>query len=80
MVYILGRGPMTLKSEEFLQRAADAEASAKRVTNPAYRDTYLELAKAFRDMANIVSEGAAPSDKHITELVERMIRKTTRSR
>ena len=75
----LGHTPMTLKPEEFLQRAAAAEASAKRVPDPAYRDSYLELAKAFREMAELLGQSATQSDKEIQELVERMIRKTTGS-
>ena len=67
---------MPMKAEEFLKRATDAEVSAKRISNPVYRETYLDLAKAFRDMANVVTEDSAPSEKHIAELVERMIRET----
>ena len=65
-----------LKSEEFIQRAENVEASARRVSDPAYRETYLELAKAFRDLANVRTEDSAPPEKHFAELVERMIRKT----
>ena len=71
---------MTLKREEFLQRAAEAEASAKRVSDPVYRDSYLELAKTFRDIAELLTEPGASSDKQIKSLAERMIRKTTSSR
>ena len=80
MACALGAWPMTLKREDFLQRAAEAEASAKRVSDPAYRDSYLELAKAFRDIAELLSERGAASDEHIKGLVERMIHKTISSR
>ena len=48
---------MTLKPEEYLELAAQAEASAKRASSPAIRQRSLDLAKAFREMARLLKTG-----------------------
>ena len=48
---------MTLKPEEYLERAAQAEASARRSSDPAIRQRFLELAKAFRELARLLKTG-----------------------
>ena len=57
---------MTLKPEEYLERAAQAEASAKRASDPAIRRRSLELAKAFREMARLLKKGRDKSTPKVS--------------
>ena len=50
------------KPEEYLERAAEVEATAKRASNPAIRQAATELAKALREMARLLTDGSGPSD------------------
>ena len=69
---------MTLKTEDYLERAAEAEALAKRASNPAIRDSFLELAKALREMAGLLTRPLTLSDAEVEQLAERMTAKTKR--
>jgi hypothetical protein len=63
---------MALTREGLLARADAAEASAARAADPVISRAYLELAAAFREMANEDSI-AAMSDEEVEALVRRMV-------
>ena len=59
----------------YSQRAAELEAMAKGITDLATREMCLELARRFRDIANVKSI-TQQSDTEIVSLAERMVGKT----
>ena len=67
---------MTLKAEDYLERAAEAEASAMRTSNPAVQEAFLELAKALRGIAGLLTTPLRLSDAQVEQLAERMTAKT----
>ena len=59
-------------SAHYIARAFELETAAAQVSSPAIRASYLELARSFREMANLVSV-AASSDEEAVRLAERMV-------
>lgn len=64
---------MPLSREKLLARAAQAEETAKTVSDPLCRTAYLELATALRHRAAQVTTPAGVTDREIEGLVERMV-------
>jgi hypothetical protein len=62
--------------EHYTTRASELEAEAKRVSDSNIRDSYLELARSFREMADLSSLTRAAKDDEIVCLAERMVGKT----
>jgi hypothetical protein len=62
--------------EHYSTRASELEAEAKRVSDSNIRDSYLELARSFREMADLSSLARAAKDDEIVCLEERMVGKT----
>ena len=62
--------------EHYNTRASELEAEAKRVSDSDIRDSYLELAQSFREMAHLSSLARAVKDEEIVCLAERMVGKT----
>ena len=58
----------------YTQRPAELEAMAKGITDLATREMCLELARRFRDIANVKSI-TQQSDAEIVSLAERMVGK-----
>jgi hypothetical protein len=58
----------------YLQRAAELEALAQ-ASDPDARTSYLELAEAFRDIANFTGVSQMQSDEEAVRLAERMVEK-----
>jgi len=63
--------------EHYSARASELEAEAKRLIDSRIRDSYLELARSFREMANLASLARAAKDDEIVCLAERMVGKTS---
>ena len=61
--------------EHYSTRASELEVEAKRVSDSDIRDSYLELARSFREMADLSSLARAAKDEEIVCLAERMIGK-----
>jgi hypothetical protein len=59
----------------YLQRAAELETMAKGISDLTTREMCLELARRFRDIANVKSI-TNQSDTDVVRLVERMVGKT----
>jgi len=59
----------------YLQRAAELEALAERAPDSALPEGYQNLARAFRDMANMASVSQSQSDEEALRLAERMVGK-----
>jgi hypothetical protein len=58
----------------YIDRAAELEAMAKGITDLATREMCLELARRFRDIANVKSV-TQQSDAEVVSLAERMVGK-----
>jgi hypothetical protein len=61
----------------YIQRAAELEAMAKGITDLATREMCLDLARRFRDIANVKSV-TQQSDIEVVQLAERMVGKPPR--
>ena len=61
----------------YSQRAAELEAMAKGITDLTTREMCLELARRFRDIANVKSV-TQQSDIEVMHLAERMVGKIPR--
>jgi hypothetical protein len=61
----------------YSDRAAQLEAMAKGITDLTTREMCLELARRFRDIANVKSV-TQQSDIEVVHLAERMVGKTPR--
>ena len=61
----------------YVQRAAELEAMANGITDLHTREMCLELARRFRDIANVKSV-TQQSDVEVVHLAERMVGKTPR--
>jgi hypothetical protein len=59
----------------YIDRAAELEAMAKGITDLATRTMCLDLAKRFRDIAQVKSV-TQQSDSEVLHLAERMLGKT----
>jgi hypothetical protein len=59
--------------EHYIARASELETEAKRVSVPSIRESYLELAHSFREMASVASLARAVKDREIVCLAERMV-------
>jgi hypothetical protein len=70
---------MPLTSDDLLQHAARAEASAQSIDDPIVKRAYLDLAAALREMAMATSDLASLSDEDVEHLAQRMVggRKST---
>jgi uncharacterized protein YerC len=62
------------KPEHYSVRASELEALAKGITDLATREMCLELARRFRDIANVKSV-TQQSDIEVVQLAERMVGK-----
>jgi hypothetical protein len=67
------------RPEHYSARATELETEAKRLTNSRIRESYLELARSFREMANLASLARAVKDDEIVCLAERMAGKISSS-
>ncbi len=65
--------------EHYIMRASELEAEAARVSVPSIRESYLELARSFREMANLASLARSAKDDEIVCLAEHMVGKTSGS-
>ena len=61
-----------MKPEECLELTTGDEASERRVSNSTLRESFLELAKASREMATLLANGSTPSDAKVERLAERI--------
>ena len=61
----------------YTDRAAELEAMASGITNLATREMCIELARRFRDIANVQSV-TQQSDIEVVQLAERIVGKTPR--
>jgi|GEM_PF-3267615 len=61
----------------YSQRAAELEAMANGITDLTTREMCLDLARRFRDIANVKSV-TQQSDMEVVHLAERMVGKTPR--
>ena len=61
----------------YSQRAAELEAMASGITDLTTREMCIELARRFRDIANVKSV-TQQSDIEVVHLAERMVGKTPR--
>jgi uncharacterized protein YerC len=61
----------------YSQRAAELEAMAKGITDLTTREMCIELARRFRDIANVKSV-TQQSDIEVVQLAERMVGKPPR--
>ena len=61
----------------YIQRAAELEALAKGITDLTTREC-LELARRFRDIANVKTVTQQSSDLEVMHLAERMVGKPPR--
>jgi hypothetical protein len=61
----------------YSERAAELEGMAKGITDLATREMCLELARRFRDIANVKSL-TQQSDIEVVRLAERIVGKTPR--
>jgi hypothetical protein len=61
----------------YSERAAELEAMAKGITDLATREMCIELARRFRDIANVKSV-TQESDIEVVRLAERMVGKAPR--
>ena len=73
------RAASVFEPEHYSTRASELEAEAKRVCDSDIRDSYLELAQSFREMAHLSSLARAAKDEEIICLAERMVGRTNRS-
>jgi hypothetical protein len=62
----------------YSERAAELEAMANGITDLTTREMCIELAKRFRDIANVKSI-TQPSDLEVVRLAERIVGKTPRA-
>lgn len=62
----------------YSERADELEAMAKGITDLTTREMCIELAKRFRDIANVKSV-TQQSDIEVVQLAERMVGKTPSS-
>ena len=53
---------MKLNPHDFLKRAAEAELSASAAGSPVLQGKFLQLARAFREIAMVLTEDPASSD------------------
>ena len=60
------------------QRAAELEVMANGITDLTTREMCLELARRFRDIANVKSVTQQSSDLEVVHLAERMVGKPPR--
>ena len=63
--------------QHYSARACDLEDAAKDVTSRTIRERYLELARSYREMANLA---AIAEDVELVRLAERIVGKTTDAR
>ena len=63
--------------EHYIARATELEAEARRVSVPSIRESYLELARTFREMASLASLARAAKDEEIVCLAEPMAGRTS---
>jgi hypothetical protein len=63
--------------DHYSRRASELESEAKRMSDSPVRESYLELARSFREMANLASLARAAKDDEIVCLAERMTGKTS---
>ena len=68
-----------LTREKLLARAALYEAMAAKVSDPVTSTGYIELAQAFREMAD-TKPSVATTDADVQLAVERIIEKASRGR
>jgi hypothetical protein len=59
--------------EHYTKRACELEEQAKRMGDASLRAGYLDLAQAFREMANLASLAQTADDTEIVRLAERMV-------
>lgn len=64
---------MNNAAENYAERACELEAAALQVANPEISASYLELARGFREMANLASLARASSDEEVLRLAERIV-------
>ena len=69
---------MMFGSEHYSARAREIEDQARHVMDTGVRAGYIDLARAFREMANLASlAGNADDDDEVIRFAERMIGKTS---
>jgi hypothetical protein len=59
--------------EHCIERSFDLEAAAAQMTDSKIRDSYLELARGFRAMANAGSIADSITAEQAVKLAERMV-------
>jgi len=69
-----------LGPEHYIARASELEAEAKRASNSSIRGSYLDLARSFREMANLASLARSAEKAEAVSLAERMAGKTSSPR
>jgi hypothetical protein len=69
------QGRRVFGPKHYSLRAAELEAAAQQVSDAAIRASYLELARGFREIANLASLAGNAKDDEIVRLAERMVGK-----
>ena len=59
--------------QHYSERASELESAAVQVSNPELRESYLEVARSFREMANAASLAGSVKTDDSVRLAERMI-------
>ena len=60
----------------YAARASELEVAASRVSDAVIRESYLTLARSFREMANLTSLTQSKEDAEAVGLAERMVGRT----
>ena len=68
---------MTVDPRHYLERASQLETAARNISDGHFRASYLELARAFRQVANLAGLARMSSDQEVLHLAERMVGKST---
>jgi hypothetical protein len=65
-----------LSPKHYSARASELEAAAKRVSDPKIRASMLDLARSFRDIANLVSVAGDSKADDLVQLASAWWRKS----
>ena len=71
----LGPGVIMFGPDHYTARASELEVAASRVSDSAIRASYLELARNFREMANLASLAPNAKDAEACRLAELIVEK-----
>ena len=64
---------MAETKDQYLSRAVELDALAAATADSAARTAYLDMARRYREMANLLNISQMQSDEDVLRLAERMI-------